>query len=35
LVKIESIEKAIGEYVPVKKSENQKAARAVYDRGAM
>jgi 2-oxoacid:acceptor oxidoreductase gamma subunit (pyruvate/2-ketoisovalerate family) len=35
LVKIESIEKAIGEYVPVKKSENQKAARAVYDRGAV
>ena len=32
LVKIESIEQAIEEYVPVKKENNKKAARAAYER---
>lgn len=32
LVKIESIEQAIEEYVPVKKENNKKAARAAYKR---
>jgi len=31
LIKIESVEQAIDDYVPVKKAENQKAARAVYE----
>ncbi|RPI74885.1 MAG: pyruvate ferredoxin oxidoreductase, partial [Desulfobacteraceae bacterium] len=32
LVKLESVEEAIGDNVPSKKTENQKAARIVYDR---
>ena len=32
LVKIESVEQAIEEYVPVKKEDNKKAARAAYER---
>ncbi len=32
LVKIESVEKAIDEYVPVNKEKNMKAARAAYER---
>jgi len=32
LVKIESVEKAIEEYVPIKKENNRKAARAAYER---
>jgi len=31
LVKIESVEQAIEEYVPVKKEDNKKAARAAYE----
>ena len=32
LVKIESVEQAIGEYVPIKKENNKKAARSAYER---
>ena len=32
LVRIESVEQAIDEYVPVKKENNKKAARAAYER---
>ena len=32
LVKIESVEQAIEEYVPIKKEDNKKAARAAYER---
>lgn len=34
LIKIESVEKAIGDHVPIKKNENQKAARIVFERSA-
>ncbi len=31
LVKIESVEQAIGEYIPIKREENKKAARTAYE----
>jgi 2-oxoacid:acceptor oxidoreductase gamma subunit (pyruvate/2-ketoisovalerate family) len=31
LVKIESVERAIGEYIPIKTEENKKAARTAYE----